>query len=76
MLKIEGKTLQELLDFLVKMVYYNTVHFVECSCGGMADALDSGSSGSDTVWVQVPSTAGIIEKAGHKTCLFYYGRGA
>ena len=27
------------------------------SCGGMADALDSGSSGSDTVWVQVPSTA-------------------
>ena len=28
-----------------------------CSCGGMADALDSGSSGSDTVWVQVPSTA-------------------
>ena len=38
----------------------------------MADALDSGSSGSDTVWVQVPSTAGVIEKAGHKTCLFYY----
>ena len=42
------------------------------SCGGMADALDSGSSGSDTVWVQVPSAAGVIEKAGHKTCLFYY----
>ena len=24
----------------------------------MADALDSGSSGSNTVWVQVPSSAG------------------
>ena len=38
----------------------------------MADALDSGSSGSDTVWVQVPSTAGVIEQTGRKTCLFYY----
>ena len=42
----------------------------------MADALDAGTSGSDTVWVQVPSTAGIIEKAGRETWLFYYGRGA
>ena len=25
--------------------------------GGMADALDSGSSGSNAVWVQVPSPA-------------------
>ena len=28
-----------------------------CSCGGMADALDSGSSEVTLVWVQLPSTA-------------------
>ena len=30
--------------------------------GGMADALDSGSSGSNTVWVQVPSSAPLMSQ--------------
>ena len=34
--------------------------------------MDSGSSARKGVRVQVPSTAGVIEKAGHKACLFYY----
>ena len=42
----------------------------------MADAPDSGSGARKGVWVQVPLTAGMTEKAGRETCLFYYGRGA
>ena len=38
----------------------------------MADALASGASGSNTVWVQVPSLALNMERAGRKTCLFQF----
>ena len=40
----------------------------------MADALASGASGSNTVWVQVPSLALNMEKAGLLTCFFRFAR--
>ena len=58
------------------MNYHNKAFYMISSCGGMADALDSGSSGSDTVWVQVPSTAGVIEKTGREDLSFLLCRGA
>ena len=32
---------------------------IKCKCGGMVDAADSKSAGSNTMWVQVPSLAPI-----------------
>ena len=40
----------------------------------LADALDSGSSGSNTVWVQVPSSA--PKAAEHSFCSFFVRGGA
>ena len=33
------------------------IYFMHADVAELADALDSGSSGSNTVWVQVPSSA-------------------
>ena len=39
-------------------------------CGGMADATDSKSVGSDTVWVQVPPPAPEKDRFHTKSVLF------
>ena len=45
-----------MLAFFLKL-HYNDKAFRCCRSGGMADATDSKSVGSDTVWVQVPPSA-------------------
>ena len=45
-----------MLAFFSKL-HYNDKAFRCCRSGGMADATDSKSVGSDTVWVQVPPSA-------------------
>ncbi len=48
-----------------------------CGSGGMADAQASGACGSNTVWVQVPSSA--LRKKGtsfSRACPFFVGAGA
>ena len=45
-----------MLAFFSKLNYNNKA-FRCCRSGGMADATDSKSVGSDTVWVQVPPSA-------------------
>ena len=47
-----------MLAFFLRM-FYNYKAFENCICrsGGMADASDSKSDGSDTVWVRVPPSA-------------------
>ena len=57
LLKIYKKGV-EMLDFF-DIIDYNNKAFVSelRRSGGMADATDSKSVGSDTVWVQVPPSA-------------------
>ena len=45
-----GKSAENIFTLL----FYN---FIYADVAELADALDSGSSGSNTVWVQVPSSA-------------------
>ena len=54
------KTFKKGLDFLPFVEYNNQVI---CRCGGMADATDSKSVGSDTVWVQVPPPAPFVPES-------------
>ena len=60
-----------MLAFFLRM-FYNYKAFENCICrsGGMADASDSKSDGSDTVWVQVPPSAPKKEQA--RACSFFW----
>lgn len=44
---------RKVLTFFYNIVYINNVTGI-CRNGGMVDAADSKSAGSNTVWVQVP----------------------
>ena len=61
-----------MLAFFSKL-HYNDKAFRCCRSGGMADATDSKSVGSDTVWVQVPPSAPSIKTLvfDRKTSVFY-----
>jgi hypothetical protein len=45
------------MKFMIEIDRFCAIILIERGCGGMADALDSGSSGGNTVEVQVLSSA-------------------
>ena len=55
------KTRETEKKYLPNMIFYDRISFVSGD-GGMADALDSGSSGSYPVRVQVPFSALNMEE--------------
>ena len=49
------------------------IYFMHADVAELADALDSGSSGSNTVWVQVPSSAPRRRRLRSAAIAFYDG---
>ena len=69
-----SKNFQKSVDRGRKSWYYNNrrteVHNKYADVAELADALDSGSSGSNTVWVQIPSSAPTKEQLSYEGCSF------
>jgi hypothetical protein len=60
MLDIQTTIISKYIIFhLLFLAIFSTILIAldTCESGGMADALDSGSSGRKVVWVQIPSLA-------------------